>query len=226
MAAFRSVPGSWAERMEESVERISVASAQWAELLPLDLVSGPARSGAASAAPEPLQLDAYLKELKLYRAAFKAAVEALPTEAYLVRVDRNGLAPLDSNARGRAALERHYRELLAELKLSLDGVGDDKPFSAVECNLHGAARHVLLVRRPPRLSGLDARLAHAVRAWGITEKQARVLRLLVAGHANKTIAEKLQCAEVTVERHVTRMLRRTGVEKRSELVALFWASAV
>lgn len=62
----------------------------------------------------------------------------------------------------------------------------------------------------------------ATRAWRLTARQAEVLRLVVTGDANKSIASKLECAEVTVEFHVTALLRKARVENRAQLVARFW----
>jgi DNA-binding NarL/FixJ family response regulator len=59
----------------------------------------------------------------------------------------------------------------------------------------------------------------------LTSKQRRVLVLVARGLANKEIASRLNCAEVTVEFHVTSLLRRCGAENRTVLAALFWDAA-
>jgi DNA-binding NarL/FixJ family response regulator len=50
------------------------------------------------------------------------------------------------------------------------------------------------------------------------------LRALVCGAANKTIAQQLGCAESTVEFHVTALLKKARVARRSELIAKFWTA--
>jgi FixJ family two-component response regulator len=41
---------------------------------------------------------------------------------------------------------------------------------------------------------------------------------------NKTIAQQLGCAESTVEFHITALLKKARVARRSELIAKFWTA--
>lgn len=66
------------------------------------------------------------------------------------------------------------------------------------------------------------RAATAARVWNLTARQIDVLRLVTTGAANKTIAKELDCAEVTVEFHLTAIFRKAGVENRSHLASAFW----
>jgi DNA-binding NarL/FixJ family response regulator len=50
-----------------------------------------------------------------------------------------------------------------------------------------------------------------------TERERQVLRLLVAGHPNRAIAEKLGIDLMTVKAHVGRLMRKVGVENRIAL---------
>jgi DNA-binding NarL/FixJ family response regulator len=45
----------------------------------------------------------------------------------------------------------------------------------------------------------------------------------VQGLSNKEIAQRLDCAENTVELHVTQLLRKAGASSRTKVVAQFWA---
>jgi DNA-binding CsgD family transcriptional regulator len=57
-------------------------------------------------------------------------------------------------------------------------------------------------------------------AWvgrGITRREADVLRLVVEGHANKEIAQRLYLSVRTVEKHVESLLRKTGTKTRTQL---------
>jgi DNA-binding NarL/FixJ family response regulator len=56
---------------------------------------------------------------------------------------------------------------------------------------------------------------------GPTERQAMILKSLVNGDSNKTVARKLQIAEETVKVHMKRLLRRIGVKNRTQ--AAIWA---
>ena len=76
----------------------------------------------------------------------------------------------------------------------------------------------------PFASDLDERLARATSAWELTPRQLDVLERLVEGDANKEIAQRLGCAENTVELHVTQLLRKSGTTSRGQLIARFWAS--
>jgi DNA-binding CsgD family transcriptional regulator len=78
-------------------------------------------------------------------------------------------------------------------------------------------------RRHKPIDELDSRLASATHTWALTPRQTVVLRLLVKGEANKDIAGELQCAENTVELHVTEILRKAGAPTRTKLIARFWS---
>jgi DNA-binding CsgD family transcriptional regulator len=66
------------------------------------------------------------------------------------------------------------------------------------------------------------RILAAAGAWKLTPRQVDVLRLAVTGDANKSIAAKLGCAEVTVECHMTALFRKAQAENRAQLVSRFW----
>lgn len=63
-----------------------------------------------------------------------------------------------------------------------------------------------------------ATATHAI--VGLTERQLVVLRLLLEGHSNKSIAYELSLTEATVKTHVTAILRALGVNSRTEAVLL------
>ena len=50
-----------------------------------------------------------------------------------------------------------------------------------------------------------------------TEREGEVLRLLVAGHPNRVIAEEMGIDLITVKAHVGRLMRKVGVENRIAL---------
>jgi DNA-binding CsgD family transcriptional regulator len=52
---------------------------------------------------------------------------------------------------------------------------------------------------------------------GVTGREADVLRLVIAGQANKEIAAALRLSIRTVEKHVENLLRKTGARSRTEL---------
>ncbi len=54
----------------------------------------------------------------------------------------------------------------------------------------------------------------------LTGREAQVLGMLRRGHSTAAIARRLNIAPVTVRRHVSELVRKLGVEDRSELAAL------
>lgn len=51
----------------------------------------------------------------------------------------------------------------------------------------------------------------------MTDREADVLRLVIAGLANKEIAAALRLSPRTVEKHVENLLRKTRARSRTEL---------
>jgi DNA-binding NarL/FixJ family response regulator len=56
---------------------------------------------------------------------------------------------------------------------------------------------------------------------GLTDREREVLELVRQGHANKSIARRLDITERTVKAHVTHILQRLGVSDRTQ--AALWA---
>jgi DNA-binding NarL/FixJ family response regulator len=54
----------------------------------------------------------------------------------------------------------------------------------------------------------------------LTPQQHRVLLLLAEGHSNKTIAQDLDVSEATIKAHVTVILRKLGLERRTQAALL------
>jgi DNA-binding CsgD family transcriptional regulator len=72
------------------------------------------------------------------------------------------------------------------------------------------------------LERLRERLARAAGRWQLTARQTETLRWLLLGLSNKEIATRLCRSEVTVEAHVTGLLRRGQACSRGHLMARFW----
>ena len=52
----------------------------------------------------------------------------------------------------------------------------------------------------------------------LTGREAQVLGMIRRGHSTAWIAERLGIAPVTVRRHVSELVRKLGVESRSDLI--------
>jgi DNA-binding NarL/FixJ family response regulator len=55
---------------------------------------------------------------------------------------------------------------------------------------------------------------------GLTDQQLRILALLAEGLTNKEIGNRLYLAEKTVKNHVTRILAKLGVQRRTQAALL------
>ncbi|GGE54651.1 LuxR C-terminal-related transcriptional regulator [Actibacterium pelagium] len=60
----------------------------------------------------------------------------------------------------------------------------------------------------------------ATRLASLTNQQARILQLICEGKLNKQIAYDLSIAETTVKAHVTAIMRKLGVQSRTQAVLL------
>jgi DNA-binding CsgD family transcriptional regulator len=67
------------------------------------------------------------------------------------------------------------------------------------------------------------RLDELKRSHDLKPRQIEVLARIVRGLSNKEIASDLDCAENTVEYHLTQLLRRTATSGRTQLTAWFWS---
>lgn len=81
-----------------------------------------------------------------------------------------------------------------------------------------AAEEAAVPRSMVRDLILELRTATAL--GGITEREAQVLGMLRRGHSTAEIAARLQISPVTVRRYISDLMRKLGVESRSELLDL------
>lgn len=151
-----------------------------------------------------LSLERTLGTTSRRRAALHASIEAIPQPAFVV--GRHGRIDL-ANEIGRAVLadEGHaIRDALARHQHGRDAfVLPDGTQLAI---LHD------VVSMRARVDGAALRLQ-------LTARQTSVLRLVVEGHANATIAELLGIGERAVEHHMTALFARTSTTSRAALVA-------
>lgn len=69
-------------------------------------------------------------------------------------------------------------------------------------------------------AGLDANGDAVQRLRRLTQQQAKILELVCLGKLNKQIAYDLGIAETTVKAHITAILRKLGVQSRTQAVLL------
>jgi len=126
-------------------------------------------------------------------------------------------------------LWRHLSRRLAAEAALRDGWGDPVSWlreclAAFDSGGHrqaATACRVLLSRAGatvPRRSG-DVAAPPDLAALGVTAREADVLKLIADGLTNREIGERLFLSPRTVEKHVERLLAKTGAHNRSQLVA-------
>ena len=133
-------------------------------------------------------------------------------------------AAADAQMGPLVAWYRHYaRRLAAEAALA-DGWGEPAPWlreAAVYFAARGDDRVAAacrgLLRRAgapvPRRRPGDGELPGQLRALGVTEREADVLRLVAQGLGNREIAERMFLSPRTVEKHVASLLAKTGLRR-------------
>jgi DNA-binding CsgD family transcriptional regulator len=118
---------------------------------------------------------------------------------------------------------RHLGRRLAAEAALVDGWGEPVAWlrEAAGRRLPGTAgpRGV----RVPRKGRGDADVPPALRALGVTSREAEVLALVGEGLSNREIAARLYLSPRTVEKHVESLQRKTGIAGRARL-AVFAAA--
>ena len=169
-----------------------------------------------------LKLDRLLSTTALRESALAAALEAIPSPAFVV----SGLLHIEqANAAGRAQLERDRMTLLEALRQSASAPGALRSFALTRLEAPGMPGHYLAVQRAAPADPAP-RLAIAEARWRLSPKQSRVLSLLSLGHSNRALASLLRCAEGTIEQHIKALFTKSGTESRAALVAAFWTQLV
>lgn len=95
-------------------------------------------------------------------------------------------------------------------------------FGEVGHNRLAAACRGLLRRAGVRVSRRgrgDSAAFEALHALGITSRETDVLALVAEGLSNAEIADRLFISVRTVETHTGRLLRKSGLQSRTQLVA-------
>jgi DNA-binding NarL/FixJ family response regulator len=124
---------------------------------------------------------------------------------------------------------RHARRIIAEAALN-DGWGtpacwitEDLPFFETLGHERIASACRGLLRRAgtpvPRRGPHAANMPEELRRLGITAREHQVLQLVAEGLNNQGIAQRLVLSPRTVEKHVERLLAKTDLTRRTELVA-------
>ncbi len=90
-------------------------------------------------------------------------------------------------------------------------------FDAVRAGHQFVPDGYVATAHPPHLGARDTAIA---RLALLTRQQARILQLICEGKLNKQIAFDLTIAETTVKAHVTAIMRKLGVQSRTQAVLI------
>ena len=175
---------------------------------------------AAADAPTPASRAALSPLVDLFGVdprAFGAVVQArsvLPDLSAAVGHLREAplLAALFTRVHASGAPEE--RDALHAAIATFDSLGASRPADACRAMLRTAGVPL------PRRSSAQEGVPDDLRALGVTARELDVLRLLAEGHTNKDVAAALYLSPRTVEKHVERLLLKTGAPNRTALAAL------
>lgn len=103
------------------------------------------------------------------------------------------------------------------------GAGIDEAAQTAMDAFEAEGAKVLAMFRQREKVDAEERLEQAVSAWSLTPRESEVLDNAVSGKSNKEIAAALECAESTVEIHMTHILRKSRARSGKELIAQFWS---
>lgn len=177
---------------------------------------------ARHALPDPLAGEGAREadEAELLRAALVAALDAIPTEAFVARANGDVLL---ANARGREHLASDSDGLTALLAAAVGSSSHEK-FRVSPIRDRDGTHTYLLVERPGADEN-DRRVTTTAERWRLTRAESRVFRRLASGDSNKAIARDLGCSVRTVELHVSSVLKKARSRSRAELLVKLWGRA-
>lgn len=163
-----------------------------------------------------LRLERERKHAGVAYAALDAALEAIGAPALVLTGDG---AVVHANAVGQELFDRDRQQIADLLSRVRHGAVDDVDSYDLGSRGQPGAQLVVL-----RSRGQLAAMRHraAATTWKLTPREAEVLEGVIAGDINRDIATTLNCAEATIEIHVSRLLRKARASTRAALVSAYW----
>lgn len=152
-------------------------------------------------------------------------VDSADTAAFVCELsdDSDECRVVYSNKLGERSWTAEGSTLVERIRRSYTRPGPAASFCVTDLD-GGPGLTLLVAVQRASYQRADARCHVAVREWGITAAQTRVLGLLSHGLSNRHMAEELGCTVKTVEHHVHALLERSGARCRASLIASFWTS--
>jgi DNA-binding CsgD family transcriptional regulator len=174
----------------------------------------------APALRQRLSIERQLAHAPLLESALAAALEMIPAATFVV-----GPHSIEhANLAGKAVLERDPKGIAESLRDALAGRPTAKAFSVNRLAAPGISGYALAMLHHTT-EDVRPRAAMVINSWELTPRQGEVLQLVARGMSNKSISAELCCAEPTVEKHISALLNKAGVDSRAALVARFWTAS-
>ncbi len=164
-----------------------------------------------------LALERQMQLARFHASAVDTLIEQLAGPAFLTGPRGEVLA---ANASARARLEEdppRWKEALAAARAGTH------PQAQVSLVRGAGLPECRLVVFAGMTTGVTERIERVRVRYGLTPRQTEVLARIASGASNRAIAAALDCAERTVEIHVTAILAKLGVESRSAALARVYA---
>jgi len=164
-----------------------------------------------------LSIERLLQRPRLINAALDLILDHIGDAAFLLG---QGGELVFANRLGRNMLDGQRGQIVETLQRIVAGNRDVERVNVVPLTSAGVPPCTLVVlRRETEDQHIAHRVESAAQRWHLTPRQREVLRLVVDGHGNATVAALLGIGERAVEFHLTAMFDRAGLDSRSSLVA-------
>jgi len=151
-------------------------------------------------------------------ALIPALLEEIPSAAFVLDA-RDRIVAFNSAGADRARVDRSKTTETLRRARRHNG---DPHYTILDLSARGVPQHALAVeQRSPELSSRTVEAARTRFGW--TPRESEIAAEIAAGRTNRAIATRLECAERTVETHVTRLLEKSDCPSRAALSAMLWS---
>ena len=130
--------------------------------------------------------------------------------------------PVFVNRVGREWLQNGGRDLRVKLRSAVRDSSQSSGELEVLLISSNGVPPLYLVTHSAMQHAFDARFDRTCRDWRLSPAQTAVLRRVLDGDSNKTIAVALRCSTKGIETHITAIMAKARVGSRMELAARFW----
>lgn len=149
-------------------------------------------------------------------AALEVLLEATASAAFILDA-RGAIEP--GNGLARVALRAGPKATLEALRAALHGGSATTGYTITPLETRGVQRSYLAISQAPCVPLHRAKAAAARSRFGLSERQVDVLELLLQGTTGASVSSALGIKPSTLEKHLSALFQRVGVENRYALIA-------